>query len=131
MTSTGTTTLAGGVEHIVVKVPTARAFRPVLRLVVGGVGSRCGLPFERVDELQAAIGAVLDQRVAAGATIELEAAIGEAELVVALGPFVVADDRAGRRVTAVLVDRVGTVDRDGHEWVELAVAMPIASRAGA
>ncbi|MEP6892360.1 MAG: hypothetical protein ABI927_01150 [Gaiellaceae bacterium] len=118
-------------EHIVVKVPTARAFRPVLRLVVGGVGSRCGLPFDRVDELQAAIGAVLDQRVAAGATIELEAAIGEAELVVALGPFVVADDRAGRRVTAVLVDRVGTVDRDGLEWVELAVAMPIATRAGA
>ncbi len=119
-------------EHVVVTVPPGRpAFRAVLRLVAGGIGSRCGLSFDRVDELQLALGAVLDQRETAGETIELDAAIGDGELVVAIGPFVAADDAAGRRVTNVLVDRVRTVDRGGCEWVELAVALPIPSTAGA
>ena len=126
----GPTTLAR-MEHVVVTVPAARTFRGVLRLVVGGIGSRCGLPFDDVDELQLAVAAILDSHEAAGKTVELDAAIGVEELVVAIGPFLATDDTAGQRVTRVLVDRVRTIDRGERTWVELAVAMPTLTEAGA
>jgi hypothetical protein len=48
MTVTPTTLVT--VEHVAVKVPSDAAFRSVVRLVVGGIASRCDLPFERVDD---------------------------------------------------------------------------------
>lgn len=129
--SDGSTTLARVVEHIVVTVPAARTFRGVLRLVVGGIGSRCGLSFDDVDELQLAVAAALDSHEPFGETIELDAAIGVEELMVAVGPFLATDDTAAQRVTSVLVDRVRTIDRGEGTWVELAVSMPSLTEAGA
>src|SRR5438105_14536324 len=106
------------------RVPPERAFGAVLRLGVGGVASRCGLPFDRVDELQIAVDALLDHRVAAEPTLALDAAISDRELVLEVGPFVPGADPAGHRVTAGLVERTRILERDGHDWVELAVPLP-------
>ena len=124
-------TLVRAMDRVVITVPAGRPFRGVLRLVVGGIGSRCGLSFDHVDELQLAVDSLLDHRNPAYATIELEAAIGDEELVLVVGPFIGDADVAGRRVTSALVDRALTIERDGFEWIELSVTMPRHARAGA
>jgi hypothetical protein len=118
-------------DHVVITVPAGRPFRGVLRLVVGGIGSRCGLSFDHVDELQLAVDSLLDHRNPAHDTIELEAAIGDEEVVLVVGPFMGDGDLAGRRVTTALVDRARTIDRDGFDWIELSVTMPTQTQAGA
>ena len=118
-------------DRVVMTVPAGRPFRGVFRLVVGGIGSRCGLSFEHVDELQLAVVSLLDHRTAARDTIGLEAEIGDKDLVLVIGPFTEADDVAGRRVTRTLVDRTRTIDRAGLEWIELSVTLPTSTRAGA
>ena len=118
-------------DRIVITVPAGRPFRGVLRLVVGGIGSRCGLSFDHVDELQLAIDSLLDHRDPAQDTVQLDASVGDAELVVVVGPFVSGDDGDGRRVTSALVDRTRTIDRAGFEWIELSVTMPTPTLAGA
>jgi hypothetical protein len=119
-------------EHVVITVSAGEVFRGVIRLVVGGIGSRCGLSFDHVDELQLAVEALLDHRDPADETIELDAAIDENELVLIVGPFLtVDDDAAGQRVTSALVDRVRTIEREEHDWMELAVLMPTPAEAGA
>ena len=128
----GATTLATVVDNIVIRIPPERAFRSVLRLVVGGIGSRCSLSFERLDELKLAVDAILDHRALAGDEIELEAAIADDELTLVLGPFVgVLDDVAGRRVTSALVGHMRAIERDGCEWIELSLPTPTRAEAGA
>lgn len=129
--SAGAATLATTMEHVAVTVPAGEAFRGVIRLVVGGIGSRCGLSFDHVDELQLAVDALLDHREAADEMVELDAAVGDDELVLVIGPFLRVDDTAGQRVTTALVDRARVIDRDGHEWVELALLMPTPTEVGA
>ena len=124
-------TLVRAMDRVVITVPAGRPFRGVVRLVVGGIGSRCGLSFDHVDELQLAVDSLLDHRNPAQDTIELEAAIGDEELVLVVGPFMGERDLAGRRVTSALVDRARTIDREGFEWIELSLTMPTHTRAGA
>lgn len=108
-------------EDVTVSVPPGREFHSVLRLVLGGIGSRCSLTYEQVDELQLAVQALLDRREAAGDVVELHAAIGDAALHLELGPFRPEEDGAASRLLASLVTSVGTVRRNGEEWVELGV----------
>ena len=124
-------TLVRAMDCVVITVPAGQPFRGVLRLAVGGIGSRCGLSFDHVDEFQLAVDSLLDHRSPAHDTIELEAAIGDEELVLVVGPFMGDADLAGRRVTSALVDRARTIDRAGFEWIELSVTMPNHTRAGA
>ncbi len=118
-------------DRVVLTVPAGRPFRGVLRLVVGGIGSRCGLSFDHVDELQLAIDSLLDHREPAQDTVQLDASVGGEELVAVVGPFVSGDGGDGRRVTSTLVDRARTIDRAGFDWIELTVTMPTPNRAGA
>jgi hypothetical protein len=104
-------------------IPSSQRYRGVATLVLGGIGSRLELPYERVDDLSLALVSVFD----AGATEKdttVEIAAHDGELSIAVGPLApgAAGDPALVRVLDPLVDEVRPLERDGDEWIELRVA---------
>jgi hypothetical protein len=108
-------------DRIVLTIPTDAGFRSVATLVVGGIGSRADLAYERMDDLQLAVMSVLDAADGDTATIEVDA--DGASLRLALGRLRdgTANDAGLARVLAPLVDELGYESRDGTEWVTLGV----------
>jgi hypothetical protein len=106
-------------DHITLTIPTASRFRGVATLVLGGIGSRLDLPYERVDDLQLAVLSVLEASGDERVTVEVEAESDA--LVVAIGPLAdsSADDGALARVLDPLVDAFESVQRDGRVWLAL------------
>jgi hypothetical protein len=106
-------------DTILLTIPTSRQLLGVATLVLGGVGSRLHLSYERVDDLQLA--ALSTLAASDGETVTLAINARDDELTVGIGPL---SDGSGadaglRRVLDRLVDGVETVTRDGHEWVTL------------
>ena len=93
-------------------VPAGREFAQVVRLVLGGIGSRVDLPLEDVDDLQLAVSSIAGS--ARAGNIVLEAEIEETRLLVRVGPVDVdlATDPGLVRVLAPLVDRFEQTTRD-------------------
>ncbi len=106
-------------DTIVLTIPNESAYRGVATLVIGGVGTRLDLPFERVDELQLAVLSVLDSVDGAQATVEVQMADGAVD--VSIGPLVdgSGDDAALARVVDRLVDGRSGTRRNGAEWLTL------------
>jgi hypothetical protein len=114
-------------DRIVLTIPADARFRSVATLVLGGIGSRADLPFERADDLQLAVLSALDASSGAEVTVEVET--GPGRLAVAVGPV---RDGSGEdaglvRVLSRLVDEVTHEQRDGAEWLTLVVLQPLAS----
>jgi hypothetical protein len=111
-------------DRISLTFPGRARFRAVATLVLGGVGSRLELPYERVDDLQLALLSILDSSGDDQVTLELEASDGG--LAISLGPLEdgTGADRALARVLEPLVDSVESGRRDGQEWITLRVAAP-------
>jgi hypothetical protein len=106
-------------DTIVLAMPADARFRSVASLVLGGIGSRFDLSYERVDDLQLAVLSVVEAGADGRITLEMQ---GEKEGVsVSLGPLLpgIGSDRALGRVLAPLVDEVEREDRDGAEWLTL------------
>jgi hypothetical protein len=111
-------------DRIVLRMPTETRFRSVATLVLGGIGSRLELPYERTDDLQLAVLSALDASDDATVTLEVDA--DEGGLRLALGPVrggSSADDGL-IRVLSHLVDDVAHESRDGSEWLTLGVRAP-------
>ena len=72
-------------DTIALTIPTEASFRGIPSLVLGGVGSRLDLPFERMDDLQLAVLSMLDAAAAAEASVEIEAA--DERVAVSVGPL--------------------------------------------
>ena len=91
----------------------------VATLVVGGIGSRADLPFERMDDLQLAVLSALDAADQAEVTLEVDA--DENGVSLALGPVRdgSGDDEGLGLVLSRLVDDVTHERRDGGEWFSL------------
>ena len=108
-------------DRIVLTIPTDARLRSVATLVLGGIGSRAELAYERMDDLQLAVLSALDAVDGHAATIEVDAD-GDT-LRVTLGRLRddAANDAGLARVLAPLVDGVGYESRDGGQWVTLAV----------
>lgn len=106
-------------ESFVLTIPTAARFQGVATLVLGGIGSRLDLPYERMDDLQLAVLSLL----AAGGdeTIEVEVEAGEEAMSVSVGPLAAGSnsDDGLTRVLRRLADSVESVQRDGKEWCTL------------
>ena len=109
-------------DRIVLEMPTDARFRNVATLVLGGIGSRIELPYERMDDLQLAVLSALDA--SDDETVTLEVHAGEDGLRLALGPVRVgsAEDDGLVRVLSRLVDDVSHESRDGSEWLTLGVS---------
>lgn len=111
-------------DRIVLTIPADARFRSVATLVLGGIGSRADLPFERTDDLQLAVLSALAASSGGDVTVEVETR--EGRLVVSVGPV---RDGSGEdaglvRVLSPLVDEVAHERRDGAEWLTLVVLGP-------
>ena len=106
-------------DRIVLTIPSDPRFRNVATLVLGGIGSRAELPYERTDDLQLAVLSALDASSSDDVTVEVDTDDGRLE--VALGPVREGSggDPALARVLSRLVDEVSSQHRDGGEWLTL------------
>jgi hypothetical protein len=111
-------------DRIVLTIPTDARFRSVATLVLGGIGSRADLPFERTDDLQLAVLSALDASSGGDVPVEFETRAGR--LAVAVGPVREGsgEDAGLVRVLSRLVDEVAQERRDGAEWLTLVVLSP-------
>lgn len=119
-------------DEITLHLPRERPFFGVAQLVVGGLAVRLDLSFDQLEDLQVALGELLEQH-----ETEREITVSvrvEGETIHALlGPFdrsleheLARDsgDAVGlRRVLETVVDGVEVTNRDGQPWVELTKAM--------
>ena len=106
-------------DTILLTIPTSPRLLSVATLVIGGVGSRLQMPYEKVDDLQLAALSAL--AAADGDTVVVEIHARDDEVTVGIGPLSAGsgEDAGLRRVLDRLADDVETESRDGHEWVEL------------
>ena len=97
--------------------PVGAAFRGVPSLVLGGVGSRLDLPFERTDDLQLAVLSMLDAAASEDASVEIRAE--DDQVAVSVGPLRPdADGDAGLDlVLRRLTDGVEADRRDQDVWL--------------
>lgn len=111
-------------DRIVLALPTEARFRSVATLVLGGIGSRADLPYERMDDLQLAVLSALDAADQPEVTIEVDA--DENGVSLALGPVRdgSGDDEGLGLVLSRLVDDVTHERRDGAEWLSLRLSRP-------
>ena len=112
-------------DRIVLTFPADARYRSVATLVLGGVGSRLDLPYERADDLQLALVSALDVAHDGEVTVEFDAS-EDGALAMAVGPVLndCGDDSALALVLSRLVDEVDREQRDGNEWIVLRVARP-------
>jgi hypothetical protein len=109
-------------DTIVLTFPATAAFRGVPSLVLGGIGSRLDLPFERMDDLQLAVLSMLDASAGVDASVEIEAE--DDRVAVSVGPL-----RAGAEadkgldlVLRRLTDGVEPGRRGDDVWLTVFVA---------
>ena len=109
-------------DRIVLTVPAGGRFRGVATLVLGGIGGRAALPYERMDDLQLAVLSILDSSDGEAVTLEVES--GDDGIAVAVGPLLdgSSHDDGLRLVLSRLVDGVAHEHRDGAEWITFGVA---------
>ena len=115
-------------ETIQLVMPPARAWHPVVRLVLGGVADRLGLGFEELDDLQLAVERLLLE---AGAqeTVALSLEIGDHAVRMRIGPLheraiaaaLQAEPEPGelnlRRILQTVVDSFGVEEAEDDELV--------------
>jgi len=92
-------------------------------LVLGGLGTRLELSYERLDELQLAVTTVLDT-LAADGEVTVDAAFDERELVIRIGPCEApaATSVVAGHVLEQLADASRVATDDDRDWVELTFA---------
>jgi hypothetical protein len=106
-------------DTIFLSIPTEPRYRGVATLVLGGIGSRLDLSYERMDELQLAVLSVLDA--GAGPQVSLVVDAEGSTVTVSLGPLAAGSgsDQGLATVLDRLVDEVESEDREGEEWLAL------------
>jgi hypothetical protein len=116
-------------DRIVLTIPTEERFRAIATLVLGGVGSRADLPYERMDDFQLAVLSALEASDVGAVTIEIDSS--DDGILLALGP--VRDgsgtDEGLGLVLSRLVDEYSHERRDGSEWLSLRLAASPAASA--
>jgi anti-sigma regulatory factor (Ser/Thr protein kinase) len=114
-------------DEIRLVIPSDEGFRPIARLVTGGLALRLDLTFDRLEDLQLAVDALLVLRNDDGDVV-VELGVEESALRVVVGPFAPealrelgeGGDQLGlRRVLETVCDSVTWNERDDGAWVEL------------
>jgi hypothetical protein len=106
-------------DQISLTIPARAAYRGVATLVLGGIGTRLALSYERMDDLQLAVLSVLEAGGNDQLTLDVEA--NDELLEVSVGPLAAgtSSDASLTRVLEPLVDSVEAIERGGHEWLTL------------
>jgi anti-sigma regulatory factor (Ser/Thr protein kinase) len=119
-------------DEITLHLPRERPFFGVAHLVVGGLAVRLDLSFEQLEDLQVALGELLEQH-ETEREITVSVRVEGDTIHTLVGPFdrsleqeLARDSGDGvglRRVLETVVDGVEVKSRDGQPWVELTKAM--------
>ena len=111
-------------DRIVLTLPRDERLHGVATLVLGGIGSRFELAYEKVDDLQLAVLSVMAASDRESVTIEVD--VDDERVDVSVGPLPEqsASDRALRTVVDRLVDSVESSERENgtgepEEWITL------------
>jgi hypothetical protein len=104
-------------DRIALTIPAESRYRAVATLVLGGVGSRLNLPFERMDDLQLALLSILEAASEDEVSVEIDAA--EDHVLLTVGPLALGtgDDAGLARVISKLVDDAHSTRRESGEWL--------------
>jgi len=119
-------------DEITLRLPRERPFYGVAHLVVGGLAVRLDLSFEQLEDLQVALGELLEQH-ETEQEITVTVRVEDETIHALIGPFdgsleqELARDSGEavglRRVLETVVDSIEVTNRDGAPWVELTKAM--------
>ena len=106
-------------DQITLTMPTDARSRGIATLVLGGIGSRLDLPYERVDDLQLAVLSVLEASADSTVTVEVDAEPDS--VLVQVGPLAdgSSSDPALSRVLNPLVDSYEPSERAWGNWLSL------------
>lgn len=118
-------------DTILLTIPAGARFRGVATLVLGGIGTRLDLPYERIDDFQLALSSALEATDGEHA-VSIEVRARSEVVSLAVGPLAAgagADDGL-LRVLQPLVDAFRSTVRDGAEWLELDLRRPAQREAG-
>ena len=109
-------------DTIVLTIPTDSAYRGVASLVLGGLGTRLELPYERMDDLQLAVLSMLDASRDDDASVEIHA--GDGHVAVSVGPLRdgTENDDGLALVLTRLTDRIEAERRDDASWLTVFLA---------
>jgi anti-sigma regulatory factor (Ser/Thr protein kinase) len=121
-------------DLITLRLPGDGRFVGVARMVVGGLGSRLDLSYERLDDLQLAVETVAADYAAAD-ELTLEILVREGAIEVLVAPLDI--DRIAAELDGPgaelglgvllrsVVDAVGFEERDGVRWLRLTKQAPL------
>jgi hypothetical protein len=114
-------------DEIILTIPRDRALYSVAHLVLGGLGIRLNLTFERLEDLQLAVEAALERATADEVTVTVRLQDGEIETIV--GPMTDGvraeleadggEDVGLRRILDALVDRVEIEPDERGDWLKM------------
>jgi hypothetical protein len=117
-------------DTVEITIPRERDFSIVAELVIGGIAARHDVTLDVLDDLQLALGSLLEHAEADDGDITVLLQVGDTQIDVSVGPVgerTIAeiesdggDDRLGlRRLLDTTVEDVSLSSRDGGTWVEL------------
>ena len=116
-------------DTVEITIPRERDFSIVAELVIGGIAARHDVTLEALDDLQLALGSLLEHGEADDGEISVLLRVGEDAIDVSVGPVgerTVAElegdagDGLGlRRLLDTTVDNATLRERDGATWVDL------------
>lgn len=115
-------------DEIALTIPHDRDFGAIADLVLGGIAARMELTVEHLDDIQLALGSLIEREQGSG-HVTVHVRVGADTLAAEVGPFtdaVAAELAAGghgiglRRLLDTVADTVTVSQRDGETWVELA-----------
>lgn len=114
-------------DEISLTLPADEAFHRVAHLVLGGLAVRLDLTYERLEDLELAVDALLERHLD-GQDVTVVVRVLDGALLTSIGPLdaVRKELQQGRsetldlgRILGTVCDSVEIVDRNGGEWVEL------------
>jgi hypothetical protein len=122
-------------QPISLTIPGDRRYVEIVRLFVGGLAARLGLPYETMDDLQLALESVL-LKAGLGAELTLEVWPGDETVSILLGPFSrdplqpgdsKPDDLVLARLLSALVGGAESSVRGDGCWLRLDARLPAGS----
>jgi hypothetical protein len=125
-------------DTVEITIPRERDFSIVAELVVGGIAARHDVTLDVLDDLQLALGSLLEHNEDDDGEVNVRLRVGGDAIAVSVGPVrertvseleADAGETLGlRRLLDATVDEVTLSQRDGHVWVELRKDFALAER---
>ena len=114
-------------DEISLTLPADDAFHRVAHLVLGGLAVRLDLTYERLEDLELAVDALLERQ-ADGQDVTLVVRVLDGALQTSIGPLHAVREELEhgrdnaidlRRILGTVCDEIDIVERNGGQWVEL------------